>query len=225
MKKLTVLLLTLFIFVSLCGCTIQNAASADAATNDSDTKNSDVQSKLEDESEKESEKVLPKEMIRIEDTTPNDIILDHVLEHFFTNGNHIYYFPNPISKYIIVTYKDGTTQNVKDALIDGNITIFDLDKQNIKYHKEFRLSEENRGKRIEAIMYPPGDTQVNQQIEKVYFDGNTWFCFPSLMGDMIHVSFNDGTWKSIKEALYDGTATIADLDRFNIYYTTTPHSY
>lgn len=58
------------------------------------------------------------------------------LELFYSDNEYDYYFPNIISQYIIVKYKDGTGENVKDALANNNIKIADLDDFNINYTKE-----------------------------------------------------------------------------------------
>lgn len=63
-------------------------------------------------------------------------VWDEALDEFFQDEDYIYYFgERPHSAYIIVEYSDGTTQNVKEALEDGNITIADLDRFDIKYFK------------------------------------------------------------------------------------------
>ena len=58
------------------------------------------------------------------------------LDEFFEDDNFIYAFSaTPMSEYVIVEYSDGTTQNVKEAFADGNITLADLDKFGITYYK------------------------------------------------------------------------------------------
>ena len=58
------------------------------------------------------------------------------LDEFFEDDNFIYAFSDtPMSEYVIVEYSDGTTQNVKEAFADGNITLADLDKFGITYYK------------------------------------------------------------------------------------------
>ena len=58
------------------------------------------------------------------------------LEYFYRDDTYCYYFSSIKSHYIIVRYKDGTEQNVKDALESGKIKISDLDWFGIKYNKE-----------------------------------------------------------------------------------------
>lgn len=58
------------------------------------------------------------------------------VDTFYTDEDYKYSFPNwDMHKYVIVEYEDGITQNVKEALEDGNITIADLDRFNIEYLK------------------------------------------------------------------------------------------
>ena len=64
-------------------------------------------------------------------------IFDDALDEFFRDETYVYYFSaTPMHEYVMVEYADGTTQNVKDALADGRITIADLDRFNIGYYKE-----------------------------------------------------------------------------------------
>ena len=73
---------------------------------------------------------------KIIDLTENgEIGTDAALECFFSDGSYSYYFPSIKSQYITVYYKDGTEQNVKDALTEGKIKISDLDLFGIFYYK------------------------------------------------------------------------------------------
>lgn len=58
-------------------------------------------------------------------------------DKFFEDAQWIYFFTDtPMSEYVIVEYSDGTSQNVKEAFADGNITIADLDRFGIEYMKK-----------------------------------------------------------------------------------------
>ena len=73
---------------------------------------------------------------KIIDLTENgEIGTDDALECFFNDVSYSYYFPSIKSQYITVYYKDGTEQNVKDALAEGKIKISDLDLFGISYYK------------------------------------------------------------------------------------------
>jgi len=67
-----------------------------------------------------------------------DIVLDGdgfdaALDNFYEDDEYIYQFGCLMSDAITVYYSDGTTQNVKEALADGNIVITDLNKFGITY--------------------------------------------------------------------------------------------
>ena len=59
------------------------------------------------------------------------------IDDFYEDDSYSYYYGQyNKSAYMIVTYSDGTRENIKEALEKGNITIEDLDKFNIKYCKK-----------------------------------------------------------------------------------------
>lgn len=74
----------------------------------------------------------------IKSITDNSVgrVLPDVIEPFYEDHRCKYSFGNPISQYIIVKYKDGTEQNVKEALESGRIGITDLDSYGIHYFAE-----------------------------------------------------------------------------------------
>ena len=49
---------------------------------------------------------------------------------------YIYYFPCEKSKYVIVIYSNGYQETVKSSLEYGDITIEDLEKNNIEFIKQ-----------------------------------------------------------------------------------------
>ena len=58
------------------------------------------------------------------------------LEGFYSDETYVYSFPSIRSSVVIVYYKDGTEQTVKDALAEGKIKISDLDWFGIQYCKD-----------------------------------------------------------------------------------------
>jgi len=58
------------------------------------------------------------------------------LEKFYSDDTYLYSFPSIRSSVVIVYYKDGTEQTVKDALAEGKIKISDLDWFGIQYYKD-----------------------------------------------------------------------------------------
>lgn len=87
------------------------------------------------------------------------------LEGFYSDDTYCYYFSSIKSQYVIVHYKDGTEQTVKDALEEGKIKISDLDSFGISYYKEpFIPSTNDWGITLEAKnVTPSGLTLVCYQ--------------------------------------------------------------
>ena len=56
-----------------------------------------------------------------------------VKEPFFEDDKYIYTFGVPKIGYVTVVYRDGRTENVRDALVNGSISISDLDRFGIQY--------------------------------------------------------------------------------------------
>lgn len=81
---------------------------------------------------------ISKHVDNIVDQSKNDpnISFDTAFEEIYRDAEYIYYFSVIKSKYVVVTYTDGTTANVKDALNAGDITLTDLDRFGIEYTKE-----------------------------------------------------------------------------------------
>lgn len=57
------------------------------------------------------------------------------LDGFYEDENYEYYYNCLKSKYIIVTYTDGSEETVQEALKKGHIRISDLDEYDIEYIK------------------------------------------------------------------------------------------
>ena len=57
-------------------------------------------------------------------------------EIFYEDENNLYYFGAIKNHCIIVTYKDGSSEDIVTALNEGRATIADLDKFGIKYQIE-----------------------------------------------------------------------------------------
>ena len=77
-----------------------------------------------------------KAVLKIEDTSTPDMVFGQALEVFHTTKFYEYYFNCTMSGVIIVTYEDGTTENVKEAFDNGHITIEDLDEHGISYQRK-----------------------------------------------------------------------------------------
>ena len=134
MKKLLALTLTVVFLLALIGCNdtsnIPNAPEAttpEVTTPEVTTPSSD-------------QPASPlKEIDRIVDLTETENIpTGEELEYFYKDTSYYYIFASIKSSYVMVYYKDGTSENVKIALEAGHITITDLTKFDILYFKEVR---------------------------------------------------------------------------------------
>ena len=133
-------------------------------------------------------------------------------ENFYSDDNYNYWFSSTLSPHIIVYYKNGTTQNIKDALKEGCIIIADLDTFGVEYQKDLKSKE------IASIVdeWEGSDTRK----ECFYEDENFYYYFLDQKSLDIMVYYTDGTAQNLKEAFEMGRVTIADLDKFGIYYYT-----
>ena len=77
----------------------------------------------------------PKPIYTIEDTSKKipGFSCAMALEEIYKDDRDTYYLSCIKSSMIIVTYEDGTKENIKEALAKGNISIRDLDRFNIAY--------------------------------------------------------------------------------------------
>ena len=65
----------------------------------------------------------------------DDFVCNDALDPFYEDELYQYSYSCIKSSYVVVKYKNGTEEPVKDALKKGIITINDLDKHNIRYTK------------------------------------------------------------------------------------------
>ena len=72
----------------------------------------------------------------VDKTIGSDIICAEALEKFHEDESNEYYFNCIKNEYVIVTYKNGVKENVKDAIKNKRIDISYLDEYEIKYIKE-----------------------------------------------------------------------------------------
>ena len=88
-------------------------------------------------------------------------------ETFYQDAEYWYYFSSTVSEYITVTYKDTTTENVKDALANRHIKISDLDRFGIEYFK----TESNLEGIVNTTKF------ADDAIEEFYVDGEYFYRF------------------------------------------------
>ena len=72
----------------------------------------------------------------IDKTKEENITCNTALEQFYEDKEYIYYFPCEKSKYVIVIYSNGYQETVKSSLEYGDITIEDLERNNIEFIKQ-----------------------------------------------------------------------------------------
>ena len=127
------------LFSVFAGCSRNNSDDSSNPPEESKAVNSDTVSDAVSDTVSENDPVIDWEdpEFIIFDYRDTADIFDDALDEFFRDETYVYYFSaTPMHEYVMVEYADGTTQNVKDALADGRITIADLDRFNIGYYKE-----------------------------------------------------------------------------------------
>lgn len=68
----------------------------------------------------------------------DNLVTASAIEPFFEDEEYVYSFSSIRSHYVIVTFKDGTQKNIKEALSDGSAKICDLDWFGISYYKDIK---------------------------------------------------------------------------------------
>ncbi len=81
----------------------------------------------------------PKDVDYIEDLTDGGA---EALEAFYVDDNYIYYFPYIQSSGIVVHYKDGTAENIVEALEYNHVSIEQLKEYDIFYYAEEKTAED-----------------------------------------------------------------------------------
>ena len=133
-------------------------------------------------------------------------------ETFYQDAEYWYYFSSTVSDYITVTYKDTTTENVKDALANRHIKISDLDRFGIEYFK----TESNLEGIVNTTKF------ADDAMEEFYVDGEYFYRFYQLISHNITVYYKDGTSENVKDALRNGRIMITALDWYGIEYRKDP---
>ena len=243
MKKCFLLMLCAVLVISaFAGCEEAEESKADISKNESQVVSADVSEEMSEteESSPTEENSVPEE-ISVPDESNEisvvDIVCDfegkyhaQALETIYMDETYIYVLGSYCSQDIIVTYSDGSRQNVKDALADGNITIEDLDSFDIRYTKRLKSdfsTDESPDLVIKAIIILPG--AYNDTTILAYSDGEYDYYLPAMTKDntakcYINVYYSDESNQNVMDALADGNVTIEDLDRFDIRYTKVPKS-
>ncbi len=129
MKKIYVLLCLLLLLSALASC----EQAEERSTNVSENISTEGSNELTNET---SDNISNVQAFTITDNRPEREWMN-IPHWFYGDAYYSYYFNHSDTyKYIVVEYPNGTTQNVKEALEAGNITIEDLDRFGIGYMKE-----------------------------------------------------------------------------------------
>jgi len=131
-KILCFLICCVLVFCIFAGCEQAEESKTDISDSDISETSKEVSPEISDEISEVSEE---EPFVIVDKRRGSDWSTS--IDCFFEDEEYLYYFGlSPMHQYIIVEYADGTTQNVKEALADGNITIQDLDRFGIEYMKE-----------------------------------------------------------------------------------------
>jgi len=155
-KKYILLTLIIILALSLCSCMNTKNETGEQEIAETNGVNTDMP---------EMNKVLDKITVTA-DVNPGTPRED-MKEVFFEDESYIYSFNYPQSSVIKAFYTDGSEQNVKDALNDGNITISDLDRFNISYCSEKKSDKINVDNDVllKSIDIPDNVKSINVKYE------------------------------------------------------------
>ena len=128
MGKHIAFLLALACVWGLVGCSQQGQQDI-TTPNNGEISRADIQS--------ESGQDLQLEIVEIRDREKEENLpCDTALEKFYEDESNEYYFYVIKSQYVVVTYNDGSSEDIAAALNAGRITVADLDRFNIAYRIE-----------------------------------------------------------------------------------------
>ena len=151
-----------------------------------------------------------------------DVDVQPCHEVIYEDEDYFYTLGNLESQYYIVTYANGETQNIKEALAEGKITLADLDAHGVHYGKTEKNPSDSVGREVQRITDSSGGKIVLTVVERFYEDQSHIYRFGNSVSQYITVIYTDGTEQNVKDALQEGHITIADLDRFGISYLAEP---
>lgn len=151
-----------------------------------------------------------------------DVDVQPCHEVIYEDEDYYYTLGNLESQYYIVTHANGETQNIKEALAEGNITLADLDAYGVHYCKTEKNPADSESKEVERITDNSSGRIVLTVEERFYEDYSHIYRFGNSVSQYITVTYTDGTEQNVKDALRDGHITVADLDRFGISYLAEP---
>ena len=152
-----------------------------------------------------------------------EITVAAMIEPFYTDELYEYVFANIESPYVIVYYKDGTAQLVRDALEEGNITIEDLSRFQVGFGKYPKSEPEQ--KTVVNIAFDPQDNTIVEEEEIIYQTETHSYCFSRKISQYVRVTYTDGYNYDVKNSLLWGYITLSDLDKYGIEYYSVERKY
>lgn len=158
----------------------------------------------------------PREIVNI--SFPEGRDYGATVETFYFDGEYKYSFPSDQSYDCTVTYSDGSTENIVDALKAGRAAVTDLDRFDIFYYKD--LPD------IVDIVVDEHRIPPTADVEIFYTDDFNIYSFPN--GDtssVITVQYEFGVTEGLKEAIAAGRVTAREIEHYlHGYYFKQPRS-
>ena len=207
MKRI-IIFLFLIVWIGLSACSnSENAAQTDEATTPSQAQ--------EPVSETTAELAEPYIVSIIDRSEAEHLDVATAEEVFFEDDLNRYIFPNIISHHVIVTYSDGSSEPIIEALESGRACLADLDRFEIEYFTE----EKHRNPNLLSIEDQSVAEITKDTPELFYEDESFRYYLPEGLADQILVTYTDGTSEPVEAALGSGRISTLDLDQFEISYT------
>lgn len=144
MKKFIALLLAVLMATSLVACAKTEDGKEEQVTKPIEDLTNFGNGWWNQNDDSDADKLNRKTVLKIENTATPDMAFGQALEVFHSDSLYEYYFNCMMSGVIIVTYEDGTTENVKEAFANGHIVIEDLDEHGISYQRKRKTNFGNR---------------------------------------------------------------------------------
>ena len=211
MKRI-IIFLSLIVWIGLSACAkSDNAAQIDKAVTPS--------REQKPVSETVSELAKPYIVSMIDRSETEHLDVATAEEVFYEDEINRYVFPNIISDHVIVTYSDGSSEPIIEALEAGRASIADLDRFGIHYSAENKITGPAV---LVSITDETGDLPLADEVEYFYEDLAYRYYFPNIKSEHIIVRYSDGDSESVVTALQDRRISISDLDRFGIEYFKEP---
>lgn len=132
-------------------------------------------------------------------------------EPFWSDGQYWYVFPAIMSHDCTVTYEDGTTESIVDALKAGRVTVEDMDAYHVPYRALPMASEV-----VDIVLELGENVDTNDAVDVFYEDGEYRYFFGNGVSRFYTVYYENGATEPMPDALAAGRITTHDLERFEV---------